>query len=303
MKRRQLLACLAGLALLAPGELAARPRAGDIDVTAGGYRYLAAASPSALLAELPASSRPAMEAVFRPGGDRMGDPYWAELMAGAVQRVEAAGQDEARTLWFNPVLDAGLAIRWRRVSGVWAAVEVAPVLGEVLREAAFDPVRDYTRTTWQTSGGAPVAAALAISNDISAHATIPWNNLFDAGDGSRLAVLIRCITADRSLREVQAAPGYAGSLALLRRLLVLSDPQSAHLPPGLARALAAMGDNGRLTLGPTAAFRRPDGYTLAMQSPDAPGVVLFAHFTDPPAGGVALPTRFEAVEIIHWTGA
>lgn len=302
MRRPSLIAALVSMALLLPVGLAARPRGGDIDVAAGAYRYLAAASPDALLAELPPASRPPFENVLRPAGERVGDPYWSALMSGAVQRVEVAGPGEARTLWFNPVLDAGLAVHWRRVGEIWTAVEAAPVLGEVLREGVFDPGRDYTHTAWPHASGAPVAAALAISNDISAHAAIHWSVLFAAGADSRAAVLSHCIQADRSLDEVLRAPGYGGSIALLRRLLVLSDPQAARLPPGLAHALEAIGGNGRLTLGPTAAFRRPDGYTLALQSADAPGVVFFAHFADPPAGGVALPTRFEAVEIIHGAG-
>jgi hypothetical protein len=95
----------------------------------------------------------------------------------------------------------------------------------------------------------------------------------------------RVSTAQRTLRLMAMNPGYADAARRVRQALVEDDP--AKLPPQVQRDLARMGEAGRLNLQPVAALRRPDGWTLVLQSPAAVGAAWFAHFTDPASGRAA----------------
>ena len=124
-----------------------------------------------------------------------------------------------------------------------------------------------------------------------------WDRLFKGKPEARNVVLRRADQAEKSLIELTSMPGYRDSLLLLRQLLATNDPTASHLPPALMRSLTEMGDAARLSLRPITAFRLTDGWSVALQSPDAPSVVWLASFADPAKGEVALPTSFNVVAI------
>ncbi|MEI9905021.1 MAG: hypothetical protein WDN06_14450 [Asticcacaulis sp.] len=77
--------------------------------------------------------------------------------------------------------------------------------------------------------------------------------------------------------------------------MVTGNPAAARLPVAMRRGLAKYGDDARSTMGPVAAYRRKDGWTLVMQSPEAPQIAWLIHFADPKGDDPAMPRGFVAV--------
>ena len=87
---------------------------------------------------------------------------WVVAPAAAFQQVNG---DTARTYWWNPAIDAGIAMTWRRDGILWRITGAAPILGETLRgeplafngapawSAGADPLRlgaSLAKTSWAT---------------------------------------------------------------------------------------------------------------------------------------------------------
>jgi hypothetical protein len=278
--------------LIASAFAQAQPAAAPpLAAISGAARYRLSASPAMLIEGLDARS----QAVFAEALG-LADPgigaLWSQVMTGALQvRREAA--DSADTLWFNPVLDTGLVVRWVREGEGWTAIAAAPVLGETLRgEAGFAA----GAPGWATGAGNLGQALKAHSaRSFAAADAGSWNRLFEAAPASPVAAVVRPALASRALDRMTGTDGYEGSLRLLHRLLVTDDPAARRLPAALAASLAEFGEAARLTLRPVTALRRADGWTVVLQSPDAPAVAWLAHFTDPATGEPALPAAFSSV--------
>ena len=276
--------------------LAQTPPAADVPLAAvaGAARYRLSASSDLLLQGLDPDSSAVFAERLMVDRERPLGLLWTQLAAGALQvRRESGGS--ADTLWFNPALDAGLLVRWTRVGGGWRAVAVAPFLGETLRGEA---ARDVATPPWaQTDGDLARSLDEAARRSFAAAARVDWNPLFDAGAREELAVLARLAHARDALGDADLAPGYAGIAARLRRLLIVDDPGAAGLPDAVRSGLARLGSTARQSLRPVGALRRPDGWTVIVQSPDAPAIAWLVHFADPRAGQWAAVAAIAAVQL------
>ena len=268
---------------------------------AGAARYQMAAATPIMLDRLDPASRAVLSEALG-ASDRSPGPLWSRLMTGAVQmRREAA--DTAQTLWFNPVLDGGFVVRWRRGGNGWTAIAAAPVLGQRIRNQSngADPSVAWPSVAWPSvawidSGGSlPDALFASARRSFAAAEAESWDRLFEPGGGDEPVLLARALSAERGLHDMARAPGYSQSLGLLHRLLVTDDPWLRKLPAQMRDGLTDMGEEARATLRPVTAIRRADGWTVVLQSPDAPAIAWLAHFVDPPAGEPALPARFNVV--------
>lgn len=279
--RAAILGLAAALALVASSAIAAPSSPTELQLAAARARLAIAQSPSRWLQSLSAAP-PTLVAALEPTGDDAFDGDWAALAAGAIETDRESG-DSAVTLWFNTVFDAGLAVRWARTAQGWAPVAGAPVPGESLRGEALGG----GRPPWPAAAGslAQNLAAAALDDDRAALSGA-WRVALDASAAQRLAwtrgILARVGQAQRTLRLMGADPGYGDAARRVRRALVEDDP--AQLPPQVQRDLARMGEAGLLDLQPVAALRRPDGWSLVLQSPAAVGAAWFAHFADPAPG-------------------
>jgi len=275
-------------ALLVQSEAAAPPLA----AISGAARYRLAASTDLMLAELDPGSAASIVRALGLGRDPDTGPAWSRIAAGAIQ-VRREAQDSADTLWFNPVLDAGLVIRWLREGETWTAIAAAPVLGETLR----GEVVAGSAPLWAAgSGNLAIALKVSAARSFAAADAGSWNRLFAAAPYEALPVSERPDVAHRALAEMRLSPGYADSLTLLYRILT-TEASGRAMPAAMRDSLVALGDAARLTLRPITALRRPDGWTVVLQSPDAPKIAWFAHFADPAPGAQALPAGFAAVAL------
>jgi hypothetical protein len=250
--------------------------------TAGLARFRLAASVDAFLAGLDPSSQATLGAFLRPGGDRASDGLWPSLMTGAVEVRQTRG-DRAATLWFNPVFDAGLLIHWRRVAYEWRATDAAWVLGRDVRHQRPAPGRPM--------GFADLAQASLRAADAS------QLDAMVASPNAAAVTAARLSSAADLLARMYATPGYRFARLGARLVLALSDPAQLPARPELKRALALYGDGAREALRPVSAERRADGWSLVMQSPEAPGAAWIVHFSDPPAG---LRARIVGVTLVDY---
>lgn len=267
----KILTSLAALAALLPIPAVAGPLVAD----AGMARYALAADQQYLFEWLAPASAEVLAQAMGGRNAALGH-YWSTLMAGAVQ-LRRENAEAGETLWFNPLFDAGLAVRWEPSGSGWVATNAIPVTGEMLRGEAFSAL--------------PVSFVSSIKAETEARARATWNAA-EAGPwvahdatSAGLAVLGRVMDAQDGLDAMRASDGYAAAGVMLRGLLTTTDDRGLAAP--LRAALEMMGPDARLSLRPVAGWRRDDGWTMALQSPDAPMLAWLAHFTDPATEGGA----------------
>lgn len=258
---------------------------------AGSARYALAGDEGLFLDTRDPQSRAVFEAALGGDNGALGD-LWSRLMAGAIQ-IRHENGDTAETLWFNPLFDAGLATRWERWEYGWRAVAATPVTGEMLRgeKIVAAPVQ------WGSSGSLKAAVEVRARASWAASANGGWLDRDATGAGT--AALVRAMAARNSLDELRAAPGYEDAVMTARQMLVTGD--AASLPSDVRNGLALLGQGARLTLRPVAGYRRPDGWTLALQSPDAPRMTWLVHFVDP--AGAASGAGVKGFQSIDLGGA
>jgi hypothetical protein len=251
---------------------------------AGQARMLLATSGPLADALDPASRAVLGKALVGPEGLNT-DPLWERLMAGALQLRREQGMS-AQTLWFNPLLDAGLLLRWTKDGSGWQIVQAAAVTGEALRGA---PAGDGLGWTQQEARLSTALRRHGLASFRAAEAA-DWTPLF--ARAQRAEVLRRAARAEVSVEALQATPGYEMVRPLLAELLVTGNPAGLKLPAAMVESLNEMGERARLQLGTASAFRLEDGWTLALQSASAPGVTWLVTFAD---GSPALPVAFTAI--------
>ena len=279
---RKLSLPLFALMALAPLPAAAGPLVAD----AGMARYALAADEALFLAQLDPSSRAVFESAI---GDDFGAAggFWSDIMAGALQLRREDG-DTAEVLWFNPVFEAGLASRWQREGERWHVIAAVPVTGETLRGEPALPVLPG----WMDSDGLALGLASAAAAIWPAAQAADWFGADSTGAGS--VAITRVLLARTALAEMTRAPGFAAARGELRAWLV--GRSDATLPPPLRDALARIGSDARLTLRPVSALYRAEGWTVTLQSPDAPRIAWLAHFGIG-ADGTASTLAFETVDL------
>jgi hypothetical protein len=267
------------LALLA---LPAQAQEVPFQAVSGQARLLLADSAEALLYGLDPASRAVMqEALAGPDG-QPASSLWARIMAGALQ-VRREGKEGAETLWFNPLLDAGLLVRWARSGAGWQIVRAVPLTGETLRGGPKGDGLGWIRDDSRLASGLK-RSGLGTFGTIS---STDWTGFYTANE--RDAVLRRAARAEVSVEAMQQTPGYETALPLLAELMVAGNPK---LPAAMIESLKEMGERARIQLGAASAFRLDDGWVLALQSASAPGVTWLVTFAD---GAPALPVAFTAV--------
>lgn len=264
--------------LMLPAPALAQADNSALAVVAGAARYRLSASADLLMQDLDERSQRVLAAALGLDEDPALGLLWPDVVAGALQ-VRREANSSADTLWFNPLLDVGLVVRWVPRDNGWEALAAAPFLGERLRgEAATDaltPAWARRDTNLSASLRSAARASYAAADAGS------WNPLFASAEADRLVIAARLIAARRAKQAVLTSRRAGDGLWLVRRLLVEDDPRQARLPDAMRASLAAFGESARRTLRPVMALRRPDGWSILLQSPDAPAVVWFAHLVDP----------------------
>lgn len=203
------------------------------------------------------------------------DPHaWPQVMAGAVQ-IRHQSEDEGETLWFNPVLDAGLVVQWRRAGSDWTVTNAWSVLGQSLRQdnggrAAPLLIGNVDR--------AVVSDQFATAARELARFTAPdWRAPVQTPAASA-DVASRVRAANNAITAMRQSPGYARAVIDAYELLSFSGPETEGIRPALKRTLAGIDPDVRLTLSPVTAFRIGTDWTLVMQSPVVPGIAWFVSF-------------------------
>lgn len=268
---------LAPLALLLATCAPAVAQSGSLVAEAGLARYALAADDRLFLDRLDQASRAVFEQALGADVGVPGD-VWSQVMTGALQ-LWREDETNGETLWFNPLFDAGLATQWKRGPNGWRAVAAIPVTGEMLRGEAFsaNPV------TWSGKGN--------LHTILQDKARVTWRaseygDWFAASrDGAGTAVVDRALAAAVALNVMRTSVGYDEAILSAWRALTKED--ESKLPEDVRQGLYATGPRARESLRPVAAFSRPGGWAVAMQSPDAPRLTWLALFANPTVPGQA----------------
>ena len=203
------------------------------------------------------------------------DPQtWPQVMAGTVQ-IRHQSNDEGETLWFNPVLDAGLVVQWHRAGSNWTVRNAWSVLGQTLRPD--DRGRNAPLLIGNVDRSVVSKQLTTAARELPRFAALNWRaptQLLAAPDD----VALRVRAANGAIAAMRQSPGYARAVIETYELLSFSGPDEEGIRPALRLTIAAMDPDTRVTLRPVTAFRVGADWTLVMQSPFAPGVAWFVSF-------------------------
>jgi hypothetical protein len=255
---------------------------------AGAARYWLAASPQTLMARVDPVSGQVFEGLLDPGDVPEFDRLWPVLMAGAVQ-VRKEAETSGETLWYNPAFDCGIVVKWIRTEGRWRASQAAFVLGQTIRGADMGDALAQPFGTY--ADGAIVRQHL----DEGGYATLlqagktDWEPLYQDAELALITAIARLRSAEQSLRRMRAATGYLKAHTDIIDLLVGTNLRQIGAEPELQAAMNRLGDRARLSLRVVSSYYRsqgsqdnlPVGWSIVLQSPDAPTLMLIAHFADP----------------------
>jgi len=280
-------AALAGCLLAAPPALAATTPAGALTARANAIR-LTLLDPTAFGADN-AETRRSM----------------SRIVGRSAEYVFVRG-GEGFVGWFDPFADGWIISHWDASSGPWRLTAMASALPDQLRSSPPSAADLADDIRWARRGG-DVQKALR-SNDharVAAFAAAARSGaiarLMADGDGQAAAggvLSSRDSFILEGLTVVAHAPGYGAYRSLLRQVfLTASDKLVADQT--LRRRIDTLPKAIRMTLHPVMAFRSKDGFTVAVQSPFAPGLVFFADFSNRGrTDGAAVPVRLRAVSLM-----
>jgi hypothetical protein len=208
--------------------------------------------------------------------------------------------------WFDPFADGWIVSRWDMATGAWRLTGLASALPEQLRASPATDANLAGDIGWARRGG-DVREALR-SNDrsrVAAFAAAARSGviarLMADGDGQAAAggvLSARDTFILEGLTVVRHAPGYGAYRSLLRQVfLTASDKLVAD--QALRKRIDTLPKAVRMTLHPVMAFSRKDGFTVAVQSPFAPGLIFFADLSSRGrSDGAAVPVRLRAVSLM-----
>lgn len=249
-------------------------------------RHGLAIAPTGLLAAIdPAEAQALRQAFGNP--DALALTRWADLLAASTQFFRV-GAFTADSLWWNPLLDAGVAVRWRWASTRWRVAEATAFTGATLRGDSEGPppldAASLRRLALATRAATARGAADALYT----------------GPGEAVTVLAR-------LREASAAlVGVSGDAALAvrrqsggRRLLTVPGTPGGAAGPTLAAMLTALSPDQRQALAPYRQAARGYGLTVAWASAGAPDTVFLLHYDQAAA---VYPRAVDIVPIIPPAG-
>jgi hypothetical protein len=279
---------LLGAATVSRAELPQSPATlvPSLLATAAAARLQLAVSPSVYLAGTDQTSRAVVSPLLSADASTAAGAIWNRVFVGALQVRHQQG-DEGETLWFNPVFDAGMLVRWHRTRGAWIPTRAHWLLGREIRSDAPGklaplPIRgiDDIQLT--------ATFAMVAATTFKEAAAPTWSAPDGANtDGAELHA--RVVAAQDAVTKMQKTRGYRGSIAAAHQLLALSDPRKTSGNPALPPELDRLGSAARSTLQPVSAYRRGNsGWTLVLQSVFAPGVACFVEFLDARRGSATI---------------
>lgn len=299
LKQRVLTASLA-LALAIPAPAAAQPPAQSaaqrppaaapsrpaLVAESSRLRHAFAVDPAGTLASLPEpEARVLRSALGSP--DVLAIGRWGDVVAASTQFFDVR-LVEADTFWWNPLIDAGIAIRWGWDGSVWRIAAAAPFTGAALRGSggrsvpplegrALRRISAETRAAAKQGGAERLYIGGSQAEAVLTRAREASQALLAAGGGERLAV--ERVQAGRALFAARA-PGGAGG-------------------PGLAAALATLDTRQRRGLAPRTQAAWGGGIAVAWSSAGVPDTLFILHY---PTAGDVRPRSVEVVPIIVLLG-
>ena len=218
---------------------------------------------------------------------------WARIFTGAIQ-TRYEDKDNAATLWFNPVFDAGLIVQWRQDAGQWSIIKAVAVTGETLRREA-NPTNESL--AWRQQSGVMSKAVTDLAHKTwQASLTPNWTEWLTSNQDNERLALSRSYAAERALKALRRSQGYDLSIEKARRALVFSDAEPTLFNNRLKSELTAFGESARLSLRPIHAFKRATGWSLVFQSAEVPKLIWLVHFNDK-TNAEAVISSIEAVSI------
>lgn len=250
------------------------------------WRHGLAVAPAGLLeAADPAEAQPLRDALGNP--DALELSRWADLLSASTQFFRS-GAIEADSIWWNPLLDAGVAVRWRWLGTRWQVTKAAAFTGATLRGDGEGP---------------PPLDAAALKRRAAETRAAVTRGAADAlfsGPGEATAVLSRLRAASEALvgldaDEALAVRRHSGA----RRLLTVPGTPGGAGGPALAAALAALSADQRQALAPYRQAANGNGVTVAWASAGAPDTVFLLHYE--PASAV-YPHAIDIVPVIPSAG-
>ncbi len=267
------------------GDVAAPSRVALV-AEASRLRHSLAVAPSGLLAAVdPTEAQPLRHALGNP--DALALSRWAELLSASTQFFRP-GMFEADSLWWNPLLDAGVAVRWRWVATRWRVAGATAFTGATLRS--------------DSEGPPPLDAASLHRLAVSTRAAVARGGAdgLYTGPGEVAAVLARMREASEALvgagsDEALAVRRHSGG----RRLLTMPGTPGGAGGPALAAALATMSPDQRQALAPYRQVAHGDGATVAWVSAGAPDTLFLLRY---PAATAVYPNAVEIVPVIPPAG-
>lgn len=208
---------------------------------------------------------------------------WGYLIGASTQFLRLTA-DGAESLWWNPMADAGVILRWRRGTNGWRITAAAPYLGEVLRNAPADADPDlihrYRRTSVATRAAFRAGAErLFVAPPVNASVLDRWY----AGTQS----------LSMAINGIQPVPE---RLSAGEDLLITGQAQ----PMELAMRLARMPSETRLMLAPQRRFADATGESIVWASAGAPDSLLILQYPNDPS--VIYPRSILAVDLIVHQG-
>lgn len=209
---------------------------------------------------------------------------WAQAIGPATQFIRLNGET-ASSVWWNPLIDAGLALRWRWASGAWRIEGAAPFTGEALRGAPASAGTSLGRSIRQLSAATRDSVRAGAAENLR------------RSDGSAAEILRRVRDADRSLRADGALPDiHPGRLIVAHRLLVRDQPGGRNAAT-LSAILDRLPGGARLMLAAHKRISEPDGEAVIWSSPGAPDTLFILRYpNDAPA--ISAPASIEPVALI-----
>jgi hypothetical protein len=208
-------------------------------------------------------------AVSVPAGESK-DTFWPDLMVGAIQVRHQSG-DSGVTLWFNPVFDAGLVIQWKRGAEQWQPEAAWWVLGEDIRKST--PAKGEPNSI---AAASPATLALENGEAVIRMTSDPGWRPPQRSESAERIVRERVRAARAALANLQSTESGRTVFSAARRLLTLGEPANLAGKPKMKAVLAALGPDVRQRMRIVSASPAgAQGWTLALESPDAPSLAIF----------------------------
>ena len=218
----------------------------------------------------------------------------AALIGQSLQFTSVSGQ-RGVTAWFNPLEDVWVVGLWSPLGEGWRLESLG-----VLTSDDIERAEGPWNARRPTLAGA-LAAQADRARDLFRDAIAPGRLDALIGDQARtrtrLAAILPVVRFQyERLAATARLEGYQGWPADLERVFV-ADTGRLHGDDALRSAIQGLPTRTRLTLEPVMGFSRPDGESVAVQSPFAPALIFIVHFQQSSPGAAAHPVRIEAVDL------